>query len=133
MKASTFFLGLATGLVAGAATTLFSTPQSGQEFRSSVKTSSSDWKEKVTDVKEKVNNLKEAVNHLKEQTITVVPEAADGLKASLETWKESTGPAKEHLQLEILAIQNAIEALQSSISKDQTKSHDDADDNLSKK
>nr|WP_316046158.1 YtxH domain-containing protein [Planococcus glaciei] len=53
MKASTFFIGLATGLAAGAAATLFSTPQSGKELRSSVKTASTDWKEKLSDVKRK--------------------------------------------------------------------------------
>ncbi|MGK7379538.1 YtxH domain-containing protein [Planococcus sp. 1R117A] len=128
MKASTFFIGLATGLAAGAAATLFSTPQSGKELRSSVKTASTDWKEKLSDVKEKVNGLKESVAKLSDEAKTTVPEATDGLKASMQEWQESTAPAKEHLQLEILAIQNAIEALQNSISKDKSDKKDRKDD-----
>lgn len=126
MKASNFFIGLATGLAAGAAATLFSAPQSGEELRTSVKTASSDWKEKLADVKDQVNKLKESINTLKTEAAAQVPGAMDGLKQSMEKWQEETGPAKEHLQLEILAIQNAIEELQKTISKD--KKEDDKDD-----
>ncbi|WP_298832152.1 YtxH domain-containing protein [uncultured Planococcus sp.] len=125
MKASRFFLGLATGLAAGAATALFSAPQSGQEFRTTMKSSSSEWKEYLNELKEKVNGLKESINHLTEEAKAQLPEAVDGLKASLETWTESTAPAKEHLQLEIMAIQNAIEELQNTISKDKKDNDDD--------
>ncbi|ANU23906.1 YtxH domain-containing protein [Planococcus donghaensis] len=118
MKASRFFLGLTTGLAAGAAAALFSAPQSGQDFRSSVKSASSEWKDYLTELKDKVNGLKESINHLSEEAKSQLPEAVEGLKASLETWTESTAPAKEHLQLEIMAIQNAIEELQNTISKD---------------
>ena len=125
MKASRFFLGLATGLVAGAATALFSAPQSGQELRTTVKSTSSEWKEYLNELKEKVNGLKESINHLTEEAKSQLPEAVDGLKASLETWTESTAPAKEHLQLEIMAIQNAIEELQNTISKDKKDTNND--------
>jgi len=126
MKEANFFIGLATGLAAGAAATLFSAPQSGEELRTSVKTASTDWKEKLADVKVQVNQLKESINTLKLEAKAQVPPAVDGMKQSLAKWQEETGPAKEHLQLEILAIQNAIEELQKSISKD--KSDDDNDD-----
>lgn len=125
MKASTFFLGLATGLAAGAAATLFSTPQSGKELRTTVKSASSDWKENLADVKEKVNGLKDSIAKLTDEAKTQIPAAADGLKKSMETWQTDTAPAKEHLQLEILAIQNAIEELQNSISKDKKEDKDE--------
>ena len=122
MKASTFFLGLTTGLVAGAATTLFSTPQSGKELRTSMKTTSSDWKEKLADVKEKIDKLKESVSELTTEAKEQLPETMDELKKSLEKWQQETAPAKEHLQLEILAIQNSMEALEKAISKDKKDS-----------
>lgn len=125
MKASTFFLGLATGLAAGAAATLFSTPQSGKELRTTMKSASSDWKENLADVKEKVNGLKDSIAKLTDEAKTQIPAAADGLKKSMESWQTDTAPAKEHLQLEILAIQNAIEELQNSISKDKKEDKDE--------
>lgn len=124
MKASTFFLGLATGLAAGAAATLFSAPQSGKELRTSVKTTSSDWKDKLSDVKEKVNSLKDSVAALSAEAKSQFPAVTDGLKASMENWQEGTAPAKEHLQLEILAIQNSIEELQNAITKDKKDNKD---------
>ncbi len=57
MKASTFFLGVATGSVAAAVTVLYSTPQSGNELRTSVKSASADMKEKFKDVKVKVDQF----------------------------------------------------------------------------
>ena len=125
MKASTFFIGLATGLAAGAVATLFTTPQSGKDLRTSVKSTSSDWKERMSEVKEKVNDLKESVAALSAETKTQVPAAMDELKKSMETWQHNTVPAKEHLQLEILAIQKSIEELQKSISKDKKEDKDD--------
>ena len=125
MKASRFFLGLATGLVAGAATALFSAPQSGEDLRTSVKSTSSEWKEYLNELKVKVNGLKESINHLTEEAKSQLPETVEGLKSSLETWTESTAPAKEHLQLEIMAIQNAIEELQNTLSKDKKDKDDD--------
>ena len=126
MRASRFFLGLATGLAAGAATALFSAPQSGQDLRTSVKSTSSEWKEYLNELKVKVNGLKESINHLTEEAKSQLPETVEGLKSSLENWTESTAPAKEHLQLEIMAIQNAIEELQNTLSKDK-KDKDDND------
>ncbi|PSL30629.1 gas vesicle protein [Planomicrobium soli] len=130
MKASNFFIGLATGLAAGAAATLFTTPQSGKDLRTSVKSTSTDWKERLSDVKEKVNDLKESVAALSAETKTQFPAAMDELKKSMEAWQHGTVPAKEHLQLEIMAIQKSIEELQKSISKDnKDDKNDDSKDN----
>ncbi|RAZ66732.1 YtxH domain-containing protein [Planococcus maitriensis] len=118
MKVTNFFAGLGAGLIAGAATAILSTPKSGEEMRTSLKSSGSEWKGSMNELKARINELKESINHLTEESKTQVPEAVDGLKASLQSWQEGTAPAKEHLQLEIKAIQNSIEQLQAAISKD---------------
>ena len=118
MKVTNFFAGLGAGLIAGAVTAILSTPKSGEEMRTSIKSSGSEWKESMNELKARINELKESINHLTEESKTQVPEAMDGLKASLQSWQEDTAPAKEHLQLEIKAIQNSIEQLQAAISKD---------------
>ena len=58
MKASTFLAGLLAGSVTAAVTVLFSTPQTGSEIRSSVKSASTDMKHKLHDVKGKIAELK---------------------------------------------------------------------------
>ena len=119
MKASTFFLGLAAGSVAAAVTVLYSTPQSGSELRTTVKSASSDMKEKLKDVKDKIADLKVSVSHLAKEAKETVPVAVEGIKDSIEQWNLSTEPNKERLEKEIAAIQTAIENLEQSLASHQ--------------
>jgi gas vesicle protein len=119
MKVSTFFLGLAAGSVAAAVTVLFSTPQSGNELRTSVKSASADMKEKFKDVKVRVDRLKESVSHLTKEAKETVPVAIEGIKDSVEKWQQSTEPNKDRLENEIAAIQTALEELEQTIAAQQ--------------
>ncbi len=119
MKASTFFIGLVTGVVAGSAAALFSTPQSGSELRSNVKTASSDWKDKLSEVKFQISDLKQSVSRLTKEAKTDVPQTIDELKLSVQLWQNQTGPIQENLQHEISSIQLAMEELEKSIAKHQ--------------
>ncbi|AOV06885.1 YtxH domain-containing protein [Sporosarcina ureilytica] len=115
MKASTFFLGLATGAVAAAVTVLYSTPKSGNEIRSTVKNASSDWKGTFNDIKVKVNNLKGSVADLAQDAKEQVPEAIDGLKQSFDKWQGSKLPTEKRLERDLTAIQDALDSLEKSI------------------
>lgn len=119
MKASTFFIGLVTGVVAGSAAALFSTPQSGSELRSNVKTASSDWKDKLSEVKFQLSDLKQSIARLTKEAKTEVPQTIDELKQSVQLWQNQTGPIQENLQNEISSIQMAMEELEKSIAKHQ--------------
>lgn len=119
MKASTFFIGLVTGVVAGSAATLFSTPQSGSNLRSNVKTVSSDWKEKLSEVKFQISDLKQSIARLTKEAKTEVPQTIDELKQSVQKWQNQTGPIQENLQNEISSIQMAMEELEKSIANHQ--------------
>ena len=119
MKASTFFIGLVTGVVAGSAAALFSTPQSGSELRSNVKTASSDWKDKLSEVKFQISDLKQSIARLTKEAKTDVPQTIDELKQSVQLWQNQTGPIQENLQNEISSIQMAMEELEKSIAKHQ--------------
>lgn len=119
MKASTFFIGLVTGVVAGSAAALFSTPQSGSELRSNVKTASSDWKDKLSEVKFQISDLKQSIARLTKEAQTEVPQTIDELKQSVQLWQNQTGPIQENLQNEISSIQMAMEELEKSIAKHQ--------------
>ena len=119
MKASTFFIGLVTGVVAGSAAALFSTPQSGSELRTNVKTASSDWKDKLSEVKFQISDLKQSIARLTKEAKTEVPQTIDELKESVQLWQNQTGPIQENLQNEISSIQMAMEELEKSIAKHQ--------------
>ena len=125
MKASTFFVGLVTGIIAGSATVLFSTPQSGSELRSNVKTVSSDWKEKLSEVKFHISDLKQSIASLTKETKTEIPQTLEELKVSVQKWQTETAPIQEELQNEIAAIQMAMEDLEKSLVKHQKSSSSD--------
>jgi len=119
MKASTFIVGLATGVLAGSAAVLFSTPQSGSELRSNVKTVSSDWKEKLSEVKFQINDLKQSIAGLSKEAKTEIPQTIEELKQSVQAWQTETAPIQENLQNEINSIQLAMEELEKSLAKHQ--------------
>lgn len=117
MKATHFLLGIATGAIAGATTVLLSTPQSGGELRSSIKSTSLDFKDKLSDVKLQIQKLKNSVSLLSKETKEVVPDAIDDLKKSFAEWKSETAPIQQLLQTEIHSIQQAIEELEKTLPK----------------
>jgi len=122
MKASTFFVGLVTGVLAGSATVLFSTPQSGSELRSNVKSVSSDWKEKLSEVKFHISDLKQSIAGLTKESMTEIPKTIEELKVSVQKWQSETAPIQEELQNEIATIQMAMEDLERSLVKHQKNS-----------
>jgi gas vesicle protein len=117
MKASTFFIGLAAGAAAGAMTALFSTPKSGSELRMTVKNASTDWKEKFVDVKDQVANLKDSISGLTKESKEQIPEVVDGVKVSLQSWKDDTVPIQNRLQDEISAIQQSLDQLEQAMAQ----------------
>ena len=119
MKASTFFVGLVSGIVAGSAAVLFSTPQSGSELRSNVKTVSNDWKEKLSEVKFHISDLKQSIAGLTKEAKTEIPQTIEELKKSVQQWQTETAPIQQNLQNEIASIQMAVEELEKSLAKHQ--------------
>ena len=119
MKASTFFLGIVTGTAAAAITVLYSTPKSGIELRTSVKGASSDLKVMCSDVKEKIIKLNGSISKLTKEAKETVPGAVDGLKQSFDKWQQATEPNKSRLEIELSAIQEALENLEQSIAAQQ--------------
>lgn len=119
MKASTFFLGIVTGTAAAAITVLYSTPKSGVELRTTVRDYSSDLKEMCSDVKEKIIKLNGSVLKLSKEAKETIPGAVDGLKQSFDKWQQTTEPNKNRLEIELSAIQEALETLEQSIAAQQ--------------
>lgn len=119
MKASTFLFGLAAGLFAGSAAVLFSTPQSGSELRTTVKSASSDWKVKLSEVKYQFSDLKQSIAKLTKESKNQVPETVEELKKSVQKWQTETAPIQANLQHEIESIQMAMEELEKSLMKHQ--------------
>ena len=122
MKVSTFLVGLATGVLAGSTAVLFSTPQSGSELRTNVKTASSDWKEKLSEVKFQFSDLKQSISKLTSESKVRVPQTLEELKKSVQKWQTETAPIQDNLKNEIESIQKAMEELELSLAKHRKRS-----------
>lgn len=121
MKVSQFLIGIATGAIAGSVSVLLSTPQSGSQLRSSIKTTSLDYKDKLAEVKIKLQDLKSSISRLSKESKEVVPETIQGLKKDITEWKSETTPLQHQLQAEISSIQQAIEELERTLPKPKEK------------
>jgi len=119
MKTSTFFIGLAAGTVAAAITVLYSTPKSGSQLRTSVKSASTDMKELLIDSKEKINDLKVSITKLTAEAKKTIPGTIDDIKESIVEWQEVTEPNKQRMEKELHEIRTAIEKLEGLITEQQ--------------
>ncbi|QFG00114.1 YtxH domain-containing protein [Psychrobacillus glaciei] len=117
MKTTHFLFGITTGVIVGATTVLLSTPQSGGELRSSLKSTSIDMKDKLSDVKSHIQSLKNSISLLSKESKEVVPATIDDLKISIAQWKSETAPIQQQLQSEINSIQQALEELEKTLPK----------------
>ncbi|HLR10330.1 MAG TPA: hypothetical protein VK120_03010 [Sporosarcina sp.] len=112
MKASTFFVGLATGAIAAAVTVLYSTPKSGSDMRSTVKT---DWQEAVQDLSRQLNKLKGSFAKFADEAEEHVPDAVDYVKDSFEHLQDVPKATRKKLERELADIQKSLAKLEQSI------------------
>ena len=121
MKASTFLFGLTTGLLGSAAAVLLTTPQSGKELRSTLKTGKNIVNEQVKDLSHHVTNIKNSINNIKSEVKVAVPAVLEDTKSSISVWQEETAPIQQHLQQEISSLQSSVEQIQQQINEFQNR------------
>ena len=117
MKAKPFLIGLTAGIVGGTIAVLFSTPQSGQQLLSTLKSSTDCTKERFQDVKLQANNVKDSVNSLTNEAKNNIPKIINELKQSIYTFSTEIEPTKNNLQQEIEALQNSISVIEKNIAQ----------------
>lgn len=117
MKAKPFLIGLATGIIGGTVAVLFSTPQSGQQLRSTLKQNADQTKGMLLDVKQQVGTVKYSVNTLTNEVKNNIPQIINDLKQTITTFTEEIEPNKNNLQQELDALQNSISEIEKNIAQ----------------
>ncbi|MFJ7649333.1 YtxH domain-containing protein [Lysinibacillus sp. NPDC097279] len=117
MKAQPFLFGLTTGIIGGAIAVLLSTPQSGQQLRSTILSNTDSAKLKLQDVKHQVNNVKHSVGTLTNEAKNNIPQIINDLKHSITVFTQEIEPTKNNLQQEIDALQNSINEIEKNIAQ----------------
>lgn len=121
MKTKPFLIGLTAGIIGGTISVLFSTPQSGHQLRTNIKSNADSTKEKLKDVKLQVSNVKQSINTLTNESKNNIPQIINDLKNSINTFSEEIEPTKNNLQQEIEALQNSISVIEKNIAQYTTK------------
>jgi gas vesicle protein len=115
MKAKSLTYGLIIGGVIGSISSLLSTPSSGRELRSQIKSKKEDWSQVFEEMKVHLGELKDSINTLSQEGKDTVQQISKDLQASVKQWQASTEPNNQKLQQEIQLIQSKIEELESSL------------------
>lgn len=121
MKAKTFIIGVGTGLVAGAAAVLFTTPQSGKELKLSLKERKLSADQLKNDFKQRFEAIKDAVNTIKVEAKTTLPETLSSIKGSIEQFQEDTAPTQQRIMQHIEELQKAANDISNEIEEFQNR------------
>ncbi|KSU62127.1 hypothetical protein AS034_08305 [[Bacillus] enclensis] len=115
MKVKSLTYGLIIGGVVGSVVSLLSTPSSGRELRSQIKSKKEDWSEVFEEMKVHLGDLKDSISSLSQEGKETVQQISKDLQASVKQWQASTEPNNQKLQQEIQLIQTKIEELENSL------------------
>ncbi|GLC89876.1 YtxH domain-containing protein [Lysinibacillus piscis] len=117
MKAKPFLVGLAAGIVGGAAAILFSTPQSGQDLRTTLCTNFSTTKEKMSDVRQQTKVVNQSIQTFTNEAKNNIPKIITDLKQSITTFTQEIEPTKNNLQQDLEALQKSISEIEQNIAQ----------------
>lgn len=115
MKAKTFFLGVTVGLVGGLATAIFTTPQSGDQFRSTIAKNAKTTKANLDEVKQQVFSVKDSVVDLTNEAKNNIPKIISDLKMSISKFNQQIEPDATKLKEELDNLQNSIAEIENNL------------------
>ncbi len=105
-------IGLAVGIVGGAATVLLTTPQSGKDVRLTMKSTKDAGQQLNSEFKQRFSSIKDAVLSIKDEVQTTVPSVVEDVKVSVQNWQQETAPIQNRLKGNIDAVSNSASELE---------------------
>lgn len=108
-KFQQYTTGFLIGSLAGGLIVLFSTPQSGKEFRARLTRAKNKLKKTSNELKSDVTALKNNIIQLQTDSKKVLKNVGDDLKDVITTWKEESDPVIHSLKHDIEALKEKAE------------------------
>ncbi|MBQ0140819.1 MAG: YtxH domain-containing protein [Kurthia sp.] len=105
MNVKKLLFGLGTGIVAGAATVLFTTPQSGNELRLSIKERKDTSLDVKNEFQQRFQTIKDSIDTIKSEIKETVPSVVEDLKESVEDFQQQTASNQEKIQEHVAGLQ----------------------------
>jgi gas vesicle protein len=112
MKKSNWLAGLIIGGMAGAVTTLLTTPSSGKDLKKNLRKTKDFMKETAKEVISNTDYLKQTVSQFLHEGKTVIPQTSKELKESIKLWQENIQSNKNAIEEGVHHIQVSVKNLE---------------------
>lgn len=121
MEFKTFIIGVGTGLIAGAATVLLTTPQSGKDLKLSLKDRKTGMDSLKGEFKNRIQTIKESVDSIKSEIKETVPGVVQEVKESISKFQADSAPNQQQLQIHLADLQKSAAEISAEIESLQKK------------
>lgn len=115
MKVKSLLLGFVVGGTVSAAATLLSTPTSGKELRSNLKTQTNEWKEMFAQLAQDSMRLKDQLAETSKEGTALVKNLTKEMKKSVEEWKVAVEPHQDNIHDYLEQIEASLKELEDKI------------------
>lgn len=105
MNVKPFIIGIGTGLIAGAATVLLTTPQSGKDLQVSLKDRKTATDNIKKEFQSRIETIKQSIESIKQEVQETVPSVVEELKESVSKFQEDSASNQQQLQIHIEDLQ----------------------------
>lgn len=105
MNVKKLLFGFGTGIIAGAATVLFTAPQSGNELRLSIKARKDAGVDVKNEFRQRFQTIKESIDTIKSEVQETVPDVVSNLKESIADFQQQTASNQEKIQEHVASLQ----------------------------
>ncbi|ENH96031.1 hypothetical protein J416_12929 [Gracilibacillus halophilus YIM-C55.5] len=112
INAKSLFIGVVTGSVIGAATTLLTTPKSGKELRTDVKHRSNEVVQSINHLREEGFDLKDQIAKTSKEGAALIRDLSADVKQSVESWKKTVEPHQKNIQKYLTQIEESLKELE---------------------
>jgi gas vesicle protein len=116
MKGKSLLIGFISGFTVAGVSVLLSTPSSGQDVRYKLKQSKDETMDLLQDVKRSIVQLKEECVSATTISKTQIQAFIQGVKETLEEWKQDSKAHTTAIQVQINDVETAIQELETAIS-----------------
>lgn len=115
MKVKSLVLGFVVGGTVSAAATLLTTPSSGKELRTNLKTQTNEWKEMISQLAQDSVLLKNQIAETSKEGTALIKNLTKEMKKSVEEWKVAVEPHQENIHDYLEQIEVSLKDLEDKI------------------
>ncbi len=101
MRAKPFFIGLTAGVIAGITTAIFTTPQTGNQLRMNIATTSKNLKTTMSQLNNQINDIKNGISTLTNEVKITIPQILFDVKNSISQFTQDIQPSSQNLKEEL--------------------------------